>query len=77
MAFFWADKARQQHFAHLQARHVIAVATKNDVGAAASHIGGDGDRTSPSGLSNDFCFPLHILGFGIEQVVGNALLVEQ
>ena len=71
------NQAWQQHLAQLQSRHVIAVAPKNDVGAAAGHVGSDGHGAGPAGLSNDLGFPLHVFGLGVEKVVGHLLFSKQ
>ena len=46
----------------LLARHVLGVAAEQDVGAAARHVGGDGDVGLPAGLRDDLGFLRVILG---------------
>jgi hypothetical protein len=77
MAVLGAHQQRQQHLAQLETRHVVGVAAKDDVGAAAGHVGGDGDGAGAAGLGHDLGLPLHVLGLGVEQVVGNLLLGQQ
>ena len=67
----------QQHLPELEPRHVVAVATQDDVGAATGHVGGDGHGAGAASLGHDFGFPLHVFRLGIEQVVGDLLLRQQ
>ena len=48
----------------------LDVAAELDVGAAAGHVGGDGDRARPSGLGDDLRFLLVVAG--VQHVVRNA-----
>ena len=77
MALLGAHQPGQQHLAQLQAPHVVAVAAKNNIGATAGHVGGNRDGPGPASLGNDFRFPLHIFGLGVEQVVGDFLFGQQ
>ena len=77
MIVLWLHQTAQQHLPQLQAGHVVAVPPKDDVGAPARHVGGDGHRSSTTGLSHDLRFPFHVLRLGVEQVVGNLLLSQQ
>ena len=77
MLVFRAHQLGQQDLPQLQARHVVAVAAEDDVGAAASHVGGDGHGAGATRLGHDLGFPLHVFRLGIEQVVGNLLLGQQ
>ena len=45
-----------------------------DVGAAAGHVGGDGDRAALAGAGDDFGFLLVVLG--VEDGVDDALALE-
>ena len=51
------------------------VATEHDVGAAAGHVGGDGDHLGPTGLGDDV--GLAGVLFGVEDLVGELFFVEQ
>ena len=48
----------------------VDVAAEHDVGAAAGHVGGDGDRAAPAGLGDDAGLLLVVLG--VEHVVRDA-----
>ena len=74
---FRLHKTAQQHLPQLQAGHVVAVATKDDVGTTARHVGGDGHSASPTRLGHDLRFALHVLRLRVEQVVGDLLLRQQ
>ena len=49
-------------FAHLGLGHELGVAAQHDVGAAAGHVGGDGDGALFAGLGHDLGFALVVLG---------------
>src|SRR5205823_88402 len=49
--------------------HRFGVAAEDDVGAAAGHVGGDGDRFVAAGLGDDVGLAVGVFGFGIEDVV--------
>ena len=51
---------------------VLGVAAQHDIGAAASHIGGDGHSALLTGLCNDFGFALMLLC--VQHIVLNAAL---
>ena len=53
----------------------LEIAAEDDVGAAAGHVGGNGDRRRAAGLRHDVRLALVLLG--IEHLVRHALLVEQ
>src|SRR5450432_1722666 len=55
--------------------HEFGIATEQDVGTAACHVGGDRDHVFAAGLRDDLGFTLVILG--IENYVLNSLLLEQ
>ncbi len=48
------------------------MATEDDVGAAAGHVGGHRDRAAPAGLGDDSGLLLEVLGVenGVGDVVG-------
>ena len=50
----------------------VDVAAEHDVGAAAGHVGGDGDRAAPAGLGDDAGLLLVVLR--VEHVVRDAPL---
>ncbi len=52
----------------------LRVAAEHDVGAAAGHVGGDGDGALAPGLGDDERLVLVVLG--VEDVVGDLLLAE-
>ena len=53
----------------------LEVAAELDVGAAARHVGGDGDAAHPSGLGDDDRFVFVVAG--VEDVVGDLPLLQQ
>lgn len=53
-------------------RHVLRVASQQDVGAAPRHVGGDGDGAAPPALRHDLRFALHVLRLGVQQLIGDA-----
>ena len=63
------------HF-YLLARHldkfVFDFATKKDINASTSHVGGDGNRALSTSFGNDDCFLL--VELRVQNVVGNAML---
>ena len=52
----------------------FGIAAQHDVGAAARHVGGDGDHLGPPGLRDDLCLARMLLG--IQYLVRQLLLVE-
>ena len=56
--------------------HELGVAAKQNVGTAASHVGGDGDCAFATGLSHDFRFLFVVLGVE-HNVILHALLHQQ
>ena len=56
------------------AGHEVGVAAEEDVGAAACHVGGDGDHAETAGLGYDFGFLL--VEFGVEDDVTDAFALE-
>ena len=54
---------------------LLDVAAEHDVGAAARHVGGDGDHLRPAGLGDDLGFARVLLG--VEHLVGELVLAEQ
>src|SRR5687768_12468578 len=56
------------------AGHEIRVSTEQYVCTAAGHVGGNRDCAFTSGLRNDLCFALVILG--VENVMGNRLTLK-
>ena len=56
------------------AGHELGVAAEQDVGAAASHVGGDGDHADTAGLRDDLCFLL--VELGVEDDVADAFALE-
>ena len=77
MPLLGTHQSGEQHLPQLEASHVIAVATEDDVSATAGHVGGDGDRTGSAGLGDDLRLPLHVFRLCVEQVVGHLLLSQQ
>ena len=55
--------------------HEFGIAAQQNVGAAAGHVGGDGDRALASGLGHDLGFLLVVLG--IQHDVLHALFLQQ
>ena len=60
---------------HLVLRHHLGVAAEDDVGAAAGHVGGDGDAALAAGLRDDLGLPLVVLR--VEDVVRHAAALEE
>ena len=56
-------------------RHELGVAAEQDVGAAAGHVGGDGDRVLAARLRDDLRFLLVVLG--VEHDVLDAAQLQQ
>ena len=56
-------------------RHHLRVAAEEDVGAAAGHVGGDGDRALAARLRDDLGLALVLLG--VEHVVRHAAPLEE
>ena len=59
----------------LGARHELGVAAEDDVGAAAGHVGRDGDRALAPRLGDDEASLLVLLG--VQHVVRDPLLAQQ
>ena len=55
--------------------HELGIAAEQNVGAAAGHVGGDGDRALASGLRHDERFALVILG--VQHLVLDAHFLQQ
>ncbi len=68
------DGARELLAHEVLARHEVGVAAEQDVGAAAGHVGGDGDHAEASGLRDDLRFLL--VELGVEHDVAHALALE-
>jgi hypothetical protein len=62
------------HIGQLGGDAHLGVAAKLDVGAAAGHVGGNGDRARHTGLGNDLGFLLVVAG--VEHIVRNALFLQ-
>src|SRR5690606_11241059 len=60
---------------HLLRGQVLRVATQDDVGPTAGHVGGDRHRTAPAGLGDDLRLPRVVLG--VEDVVRDTPALEQ
>jgi hypothetical protein len=54
---------------------LLDVAAQHDVGAAAGHVGGDGDHLRTAGLRHDLGFARVLLG--VEHLVRQLFLVQQ
>ncbi len=54
--------------------HELSVAAEEDVGTAASHVGGDGDHAKTTGLSDDLGFLF--VELGVEDDVTDAFALE-
>ena len=54
---------------HLLFRHIFGVTAQDNVGTAPRHVGGDGNGTLPSRLSDDRRFLFMV--FGVQHVVGD------
>ena len=59
--------------AHLRLGHELGVAAQHDIGAAACHVGGDGNGALFTGLRYDLGFALVVLGVQHVEVPGVAL----
>ncbi len=70
-----AETARACDLAdEILAGHELGVAAEQDVGAAAGHVGGDGDHAETAGLGDDLGFLL--VELGVEDDVADALALE-
>ena len=56
-------------------RQKLGIAAEHDIGAAACHVGRDGDGTELARLRNDLSFLLMVLG--IQDGMGNAASFQQ
>src|SRR5947207_11771586 len=54
--------------------HELRIATQQNIGTAARHVGGDGDHILASGLGDDFGFTLVV--FGVEYYVLDSLFLQ-
>ena len=59
--------------AHLGLGHELGVAAQHDVGAAAGHVGGDGDGALLAGLGHDLGLALVVLGVQHVEIFGPLL----
>ena len=64
----------QAPLAQPRVQQEVDVAAEHDVGAAAGHVGGDGDRPAPAGLGDDA--GLLLVELRVEHVVRDAALGE-
>ena len=62
-------------FLQIALGHEFGVAAEHDIGAAACHVGRDGDRAQVTGLRDDLGFLFVVLG--VQDVVRDALALEQ
>ena len=65
-----AEGARAALLHQLLAGHELGIAAEQNVGAAAGHVGGDGDHAEAAGLGHDFGFAL--MELGVEHHVAHA-----
>ena len=80
------DGALPHVFGHVEAGGILVlepgpgqglgVAAEDDVGAAAGHVGGDGDGADAAGLGDDLRLAAGELRLGVEQLVLDALALE-
>ena len=75
LALGGAQRLRNSLLHALLLGHEFGIAAEQNVGAAAGHVGGDGDHAFASGLGHDLGFALVILG--VEHDVLDALLLQQ
>ena len=70
---FWSSASGLVGLDHLHL--LLDIAAEHDVGAAAGHVGGDGDHAGPAGLGHD----LGLLGMllGVEHLVRQLGLRQQ
>src|SRR3954467_9498124 len=69
------DLVRGRLRPHLAAGEELWIAAEEDVGAAAGHVGGNGDAPLAPGLRDDLRLALVLLG--VQDVMGNAALLEE
>ena len=69
-----ADGARAALLDQFLAGHELGVAAEQNVGAAAGHVGGDGDHAEAAGLGHDFGFAL--VELGVQHDVADAFARE-
>ena len=73
-AFCGRHRARLRFLHQVLARHEFGVAAEQNVGAAAGHVGGDGDHAQAPGLGNDLGFLL--VELRVQHNVANALALQ-
>ena len=66
---------RDASFHHLLLGHEFRITAQQNVGTAASHVGCNGDRPLASGLRDNFCLALVLLG--VQDPVLHAFLFQQ
>src|SRR5262249_26363518 len=54
----------------------LGIAAQNNVGAAAGHVGGDGDAADAAGLGDDLGLAGGVFRLGVEQLVLDAAALE-
>ena len=69
-------RRRRESLTHAQPRHHGGVAAKQDVGAAAGHVGRDGDRLEAARLGDDLALALRRVRLGVEHLVLDAELAQ-
>ncbi len=62
------------HLAHFRGGHELGVAAQDNIGTAARHVGGDGDRAELAGLRDDLRLALVLLG--VEDLMLDARALE-
>src|SRR6185437_14788658 len=74
LAFGRADRAGAALFDQLLTSEEFGIAAQQNIGAAARHVGGDGDHAKVTGLGDDLGFAL--VEFGIQHDVPDILALE-
>ena len=69
-----ARRCAMPFFTQLLLGHELGIAAQQNVGAAAGHVGGDGDHAQASGLGDDLGFPL--VELGVQHDVPDALPLQ-
>mmetsp|Transcript_5320 Transcript_5320/g.13910 ORF Transcript_5320/g.13910 Transcript_5320/m.13910 type:complete len:416 (-) Transcript_5320:848-2095(-) len=71
-----ADNPGEESFPNLQPGHELGVSAEKDVCPSAGHVGGYGYGSPAAALSDNLGLPLHVLGLGVQQLVGDLFLVQ-
>mmetsp|Transcript_9270 Transcript_9270/g.37476 ORF Transcript_9270/g.37476 Transcript_9270/m.37476 type:complete len:337 (+) Transcript_9270:1069-2079(+) len=69
--------SRHERLADPKPRHELGVTTEEDIGTATGHVGGDGHGAAASSLRDNLSLALDVLRLCVEELVRDAILVEE